>query len=624
MNWEDSVYKNIAEKISDEDINRIIDAMIHSFDVCGKYYDSYHIEKLMNDCVSNSSEILSLVHEIAIKEVDEIEKSEALPLFCELEDFDGQNIQLRKENILHSIMSIIEKDAIKKCKDRYFLRLQEGDSVDFKSCDSYNPLKDVIEFYKDGGWGIADKNGKVLVGNHIIEKPSTLPFHSFLNVDHRIIQDRDTGLYGVLSFTSFSEQIHCLYDSIESVEYWREHRKKYILKVQKNGKWGCYNESCSLIIECQYDDIKIVADLLECGKDGEFIYSENSNQEQEKIYTGIKDLYNFYGHLLLGGYNYMDYQEYIYNKRFLFYFGTTYEEYLEKHTIDSGEDIDFSDYRINYEKPIICLVLDSHFNTLLKSKGRSARLPYGKIFQSAQKLQDYIPRDTLLTGIVDLYNYDSNSLIYICKKNVDKYVIYDFIPSLPESLFSCEAHWETHFIEDNEVIIAKIDDGNISWYFKANEICKTCKYLLYRNGERIGFYSQHGVSAAIYSAVTIESNDNKIYVAQITLGILEPDNKKWNPNFIPHMGYTIQYYELLEDGALVKLQDDWQIFCPKDYKWFPFNFKSKNGLVDEIYDDYSYHEGGRSYEEYGGYNGYDDDTIDDAFDGYPEATWNVD
>ena len=32
----------------------------------------------------------------------------------------------------------------------------------------------------------------------------------------------------------------------------------------------------------------------------------------------------------------------------------------------------------------------------------------------------------------------------------------------------------------------------------------------------------------------------------------------------------------------------------------------------------------RSYEKYGGYNGYDDDTIDDAFDGYPEATWNVD
>lgn len=33
---------------------------------------------------------------------------------------------------------------------------------------------------------------------------------------------------------------------------------------------------------------------------------------------------------------------------------------------------------------------------------------------------------------------------------------------------------------------------------------------------------------------------------------------------------------------------------------------------------------GRSGEKYGWYNGYSDDVIDDAFDGCPEATWNVD
>ncbi|WP_439185871.1 hypothetical protein [Carboxylicivirga taeanensis] len=32
---------------------------------------------------------------------------------------------------------------------------------------------------------------------------------------------------------------------------------------------------------------------------------------------------------------------------------------------------------------------------------------------------------------------------------------------------------------------------------------------------------------------------------------------------------------------------------------------------------------GTSYEKYGGYNGYSDDVIDDAFDGDPTATWNV-
>lgn len=41
--------------------------------------------------------------------------------------------------------------------------------------------------------------------------------------------------------------------------------------------------------------------------------------------------------------------------------------------------------------------------------------------------------------------------------------------------------------------------------------------------------------------------------------------------------------------------------------------------------DYPYDEPGwNSYDEYGGYNGYDDFTIDSAFDGDPEATWNID
>ena len=31
-----------------------------------------------------------------------------------------------------------------------------------------------------------------------------------------------------------------------------------------------------------------------------------------------------------------------------------------------------------------------------------------------------------------------------------------------------------------------------------------------------------------------------------------------------------------------------------------------------------------SYSLYGGYNGFDDDTINSAFEGDPEATWNVD
>lgn len=53
---------------------------------------------------------------------------------------------------------------------------------------------------------------------------------------------------------------------------------------------------------------------------------------------------------------------------------------------------------------------------------------------------------------------------------------------------------------------------------------------------------------------------------------------------------------------------------------------SKDFHLDNVHDDdYPYNEPGwGSYDEYGGYNGYDDYTIDSAFDGDPEATWNID
>ncbi len=49
-----------------------------------------------------------------------------------------------------------------------------------------------------------------------------------------------------------------------------------------------------------------------------------------------------------------------------------------------------------------------------------------------------------------------------------------------------------------------------------------------------------------------------------------------------------------------------------------YSFDNNDDYYNE-WDDY-----GTSGEKYGYYNGYSDDVIDDAFDGCPEATWNVD
>ena len=51
--------------------------------------------------------------------------------------------------------------------------------------------------------------------------------------------------------------------------------------------------------------------------------------------------------------------------------------------------------------------------------------------------------------------------------------------------------------------------------------------------------------------------------------------------------------------------------------------KKHNDTSDDDRDGYC-EQGISPYEKYNGYNGFDDDTIDTAFDGHPKATWNVD
>lgn len=53
-----------------------------------------------------------------------------------------------------------------------------------------------------------------------------------------------------------------------------------------------------------------------------------------------------------------------------------------------------------------------------------------------------------------------------------------------------------------------------------------------------------------------------------------------------------------------------------------FEKRYKNNSSDDLV--YYGTEVDSRYEKYNGYNGYDDDTIDIGFDGFPEATWNVD
>ena len=52
--------------------------------------------------------------------------------------------------------------------------------------------------------------------------------------------------------------------------------------------------------------------------------------------------------------------------------------------------------------------------------------------------------------------------------------------------------------------------------------------------------------------------------------------------------------------------------------------EKKTSYSDDYYYDNNEDDYDDGYSKYGGYNGYDDDTIDSAFEGNPELTWNID
>jgi hypothetical protein len=80
---------------------------------------------------------------------------------------------------------------------------------------------------------------------------------------------------------------------------------------------------------------------------------------------------------------------------------------------------------------------------------------------------------------------------------------------------------------------------------------------------------------------------------------------------------------------IISLSNEALTFLSK--KLIPPNNSSMNTSDEDDFDDYEsdryedYEEDyGNSGEKYGWYNGFSDDAIDDAFEGDPSLTWNVD
>lgn len=630
MKWNNFKYRTIAELISETDIDNMIDAMIDYHDNKGRFYEQYEAERFLKKYVNNH-DVFSMIDDIVKREISENYSDQNNFILDELHEL---NVGLLRNSICSDIIYQISIEARKKSDGRIRFRHNKGEKIDLNLCPSQKQIQNKVEFYKDGGWGIAEIDGTVIVRNHLIDPPSKL--HSLkgkTNRYFRVIQDRDTRLYGVLSVESFKEVIHCLYDKIEVSEYWFKNTNRRIIKVKKGEKWGCYDEDGAFVVDCIYDDISIKGNWIECCRDGEFLYPEYLDCFQVNPYNGVRDLYDMEGNLLIGGYNHLDIDEDYYK----FYFGTTYKEFYTKERDYYDNEISRLGYELDFNSAL-CLVLDNHFNTMLQVDGERFQITRGRIYQNIQELRNDIPCGFLLSGkiTIDQIIVDTSilsSFIYVTKRNHDSFIVSNYVPATPTNIIidiePIPEHWDDFLIEDDEVYIMKLEkDGTPGWWCRVNEVSFSFRKLhLYRIGERVGFFSLNGIESPLYSAISTDYEDEKIYVAQISYDKTETNGNQLNPNYIQHKEYCIRFFELKENGELIRLEDDWHVFNPTKHKWFPEKFLEANNIkeIEEYVSGYDDSEvTSRSYEKYGGYNGYDDDTIDDAFDGYPEATWNVD
>lgn len=605
-------YQSLIDKLPAEEVCSAVKRIVDNYDLAGLYWgkeekEFYFLNSagLFYNFFSRSPEFTKLMDEIAQFECDKDHLDDLRPRRYRKRPLYGikKDPDYYKREIYRSLLDYLKSKADIILGNREHLRIPVGSIVDFKECMLSDKYLDKMEFYKDGGWGIAEMDGTVLIKNHLKRKPSEtyspLCGSAFLNTPCRIIQDRDTNKYGVLSINGLYETIHCLYDDIEFVDYYEKSERHFYIKAKKNGKWGCFDEKCALIIDFEYDEIRLVDKFIECIRDADYILND-SLWENER-YSGIegkRDLYDNEGTLLIGGYDYLS----IGYHSFEFYFGTSYEYYEETEKDLQDNTYSISKIRLNFEKSK-CLVLDKEFKSIISNGNGFFRMPKWHRFDSIEDVERFIPSECLFRYSVDLSHY-SGGFIYLYNYHGEQYIVPGHILGgfdSPEEMDEFYSKQDLKFnvclmpddlyIDDSIVMIIKLNENKeIAWTTYVNEVDMIdYAHLIYRRDGKVGFYDERGLYTASYDAITKKSPDGKIYVASVEL-CKGPHKYINTPNYIESRNLIIHYYTFDDNGNLVPVENNWKMFDPKECQWFPKDFVIQNYgdyLVDEG-DDFHY------------------------------------
>lgn len=132
----------------------------------------------------------------------------------------------------------------------------------------------------------------------------------------------------------------------------------------------------------------------------------------------------------------------------------------------------------------------------------------------------------------------------------------------------------------------------------SNSLPPNIKKVVLHSGKlklMIGMYGKKRLDYYVNNRVFIDTDGN-IIEPEVVIFDVGDENEDGQHYF------EGRYYD-------IKIVDEFEEFVVEDPE------------PDDIDEDGNYRS---SYSQYGGYNGYDDDTINSAFEGDPEATWNID
>jgi hypothetical protein len=240
------------------------------------------------------------------------------------------------------------------------------------------PFKyDEIVAREDGRFNLSvnDRWGVITVdGFEIVRVKYSSPLPKLFDKEI-IVKDAESECFGLLA-PDGSEMIPTIYEHLLGSEdnglfyfgcggFEDEDHPTFFSGEINGALWGVVTCNGKRVIDAKYLNFKIQSGFIVAGRDGHY-FPDDDNDDYNwygSNFSGVYDLYNKEGELLIGGFREFEYDER--NGVFIFFYGGEWKEYSAFD--DDWNNIHITGYR--FERGIdLWLILDKNLKTILRDK----------------------------------------------------------------------------------------------------------------------------------------------------------------------------------------------------------------------------------------------------------------